>query len=287
MQRKQRGKGDGRSNIDIYIASTIEGNIAMVKLLACPDHTEEEEFLVPIDQLRSMKDVDVRYADLAMRELNDTQLQGFMMSDPSKWPPITVTWTDQGHVMVGGAHRAKAAQLKGMKEIRTICKPFASEVDLIRAAYGDNRRHGLPHSAESRSNYARWLHEQFPKMTQDEIAEEAGITQPTVSIALKRKKKKPKPKQPALGPQLIQPEPEPTTEEKMRESARKDWQTITRDMTKLLEDTKELDEPVRRAAMMEALGNIQDRDNLLALANLIREVLAPSPPAPTKRPKKS
>ena len=73
----------------------------------------------------------------------------------------------------------------------------------------------------------------------------------------------------------------------MRESARKDWQTITRDMRKLFEDTKELDDPMRRATMMEALSNIQDRDNLLALANLIQEVLAP-PPAPTKRtPKKS
>lgn len=71
----------------------------------------------------------------------------------------------------------------------------------------------------------------------------------------------------------------------MRESARKDWQTITRDMRKLMEDTKDLDEPVRRATMMEALGNIQDRDSLLALANLIREVLAPPPPAPTKRKK--
>jgi ParB-like chromosome segregation protein Spo0J len=259
----------------------------MVKLLECPNHTEEEEFLVPIDQLHSMKDVDIRSADIAMRELQDTQLQGFIMSNPNKWPPVVVTWTDQGHVLVGGAHRAKAAELKGMKEIRAICKSFTSEIDLIRAAYGDNRRHGLPHSAESRSNYARWLHEQFPAMKQDEIAEEAGITQPTVSIALKRKPKKTKPKQPetpAPGPQLIQPEPEPSEEEKMRESARRDWQTITRDMRKLMEDTKELDEPMRRATMMEALGNIQDRDNLLALANLIREVLAPPPPAPTKRP---
>lgn len=258
----------------------------MVKLLKCQEHTEEEEFMVPLDQLHTMKEAGISRADLATRDLNDLQVQGFMMSNPHKWPPITVTWTDLGHVLVGGAHREKAAENKGMTEIRAICKAFTSEIDLIRAAYGDNRKNGLPVSAENRSDYARWLHEQFPKMSQDDIAEEAGITQPTVSAALKRKPKKSKqPETPAPGPQLIQPEPEPSAEEKMRESARKDWQTVTRDMRKLMEDTKDLDEPVRRATMMEALGNIQDRDNLLALANLIREVLAPPPPAPTKRKK--
>lgn len=223
----------------------------------------------------------------ALRGVSEKHVERLMFSDPNGWPPIVITMTERGWAIVDGRHRTEATKFKGMKEIRAVCQMFESEMGVIMAAYRANRENSLPIPPESRSAYAYLLHITFPKMTQEEIGAEAGISQPTVSIAISRRDEKkatektPKP----TPPDLLLITPELPLEERERESGRKDWQTITRDVRQLLEDTKDLDTPAQRAILMESLGNIQDRDGLLAIANLIREVLAPPPPpTPTRRP---
>jgi ParB-like chromosome segregation protein Spo0J len=262
----------------------------MVKLLECEEHPGEEEFTVRVDQLQSLEKVSILSnpdANRAIRKLSKEHVERLMFSDPTQWPPIIVTWTDQGYVIVDGYHRVKAMEYKGVKEIRAICRVFESEIEVIRAAYGANREHGLPIPAESRSAYAYWLHTVLPSLTQEQIGLEAGISQPTVSVAISRREEKKKKTAKKSEPTpLITPQPEPPPEEVKRESAKKDWQAITRDVKKLLDDTKDLEEGLRRAALMDALGNIQDRDSLLELARFIQEILAPPPPPPTRIPRK-
>jgi ParB-like nuclease family protein len=264
----------------------------MVQLLKCKEHAEGEEFLIRIDQLHSLRDVGILTnpdARKAMRGVSQKQVERLMFSDPNEWPPIVVVLTDRGWAIVDGYHRRDAMKYKGLKEIKAECREFESEVAVIQAAYRANRKHGLPIPAESRSAYACYLHTVFPEMTQEELGHEAGISQPAVSIALSRREKAAEQKAPKAQEkppdQLITKQPEPLPEEKRHESALQDWQTITRDIRKLLEDTQD-DELTRRAAMMEALTNIQDRDFLLEVAREIQAALAPPPaPPPTRRKK--
>jgi ParB-like chromosome segregation protein Spo0J len=266
----------------------------MVKLLKCEEHIEGEEFLIKIDQLHSLEEVGIlANPDMkkAMRGVSKQHVERLMFSDPNQWAPIVVTLTDRGWITVDGYHRVEAMKYKGVKEIRAVCQAFEAEIEVIRAAYRANREHGLPIPPESRSAYAYVLHIAFPTMTQEEIGAEAGISQPTVSIAISRRdekkatEQKETPKEKPAPDQLITLEPQLPPEERVRESARKDWQTIAHDVRKLLEDTKD-EEGIRRVAMMEALGNIQERDDLLEVAREIQAALAPPTPLPpTKIPR--
>lgn len=263
----------------------------MVQLLKCAEHAENEEFLVKLDQLHSMRDAGLLSnpdARQSLRGVSKRQTERFMFSDPNEWPPILVTLTDRGFVLVDGYHREKAMRWKGIKEIRAVCRSFESEVEVIKAAFNANRRHGQPIPAENRSAYAWYLHTIYPEMTQVELAAEAGISQPAVSIAFGLREGKgsaaPATQEKPVPDQLITPpQPEPLPQEKRHESALSDWQTITRDIRKLLEDTLD-DELTRRMTLMEAMTNIQDRDFLLEVAREIQAALAPPTPAPAQPP---
>ena len=126
----------------------------MVRLL----QEDREDFVVKISDLRTLEDVDIEDADLARRPTDRDHVISLLLSDIRRWPPILVTKTDQGYVIIDGYHRVAATTAIQWDEIRVTCKTFKTEQDMIRACFEANLRHGLPLNETSKSNYARWLH---------------------------------------------------------------------------------------------------------------------------------
>jgi DNA-binding MarR family transcriptional regulator len=227
----------------------------MVKLL----EEDRENFLVRIADLHALDEVGFPDADLAKRKLNREHVATLKLSDENTWPPILITSTDQGYVVIDGYHREEAAKGKGRDEIRATCRTYASEKDVIEACFEANMKHGLNLAPENRSNYAYWLHKTYPEMTQKEIAQRAHIRQSTVSIAIARRE----------GTQ------EPT-EEAQEEAIRKTCQRLTNDATKLLEEINKLPEQNRRAAIINNIDVAEDRANLLKMAEMLEAILRPA-----------
>jgi ParB-like chromosome segregation protein Spo0J len=267
----------------------------MLVMVATLLEDDQSEFYINVDELHSLEETgfedatEVREA----RPLDDFTVETLFFSNPRVWPPIFVTKTDIGYVVIDGNHRWEAARQRPLEQIRATSRTFKSADEVIEAAYTANLTHGKPASKENRSSYARWLHKKFPKLTQKDIGKRAGISQATVSEALARPTPQVEPKQPEVGGKRKAPVPGdliPTgtqpEEEQRRRVAVKDWKTFMRDAKKIMEDTKDLDERMQRAAAMEALTNIADRDALLILAHFIEEILEPPKPPARRRPTK-
>src|SRR5947199_3836808 len=158
----------------------------MTQLLECEG---SEEFLIRIDELYRLDAARFPDAHLVTRPLDPDHLEALITSDPHQWPPVLVTRTDIGYVLIDGYHRKSAARSKGMVEVRAICKAYKMEMQVVEAAFEANIKHGLPSSKESRSKYAYWLSKSYPDMKQEEIGSRAGISQAAVSQAIVRYKK--------------------------------------------------------------------------------------------------
>jgi ParB-like chromosome segregation protein Spo0J len=230
----------------------------MVKLL----REDREEFSVPLADLHDLKETNIPDVNLARRELDREHIDTLVLSsDPTEWPPILISKTDIGYVVIDGYHRLEAARLKGMTEIRATSKTYKNEQELIEAVFQANLKHGLKSSPENRSNYAYWLHITYPKMEQQEIAARAGIKQATVSKAIARREAKEEAK--AEG------------KSQEREAIVRTVRDLTRDATKLMKSMSDLPESEQRAALIESLGSIQDREALLKIARLLEDILEP------------
>lgn len=142
--------------------------------------------LSPYD-LISLKDAEIRGGGFALRELDQENLESLMLSDPTTWPPITVTLTIRGYILIDGYHRWEVVKRRELDRIMATCKPFNNENDIIEAAFRANLHHGLKASTDNKSDYAYWLHLTYPDMEQADIAKRIGITQSTVSRAIARR----------------------------------------------------------------------------------------------------
>jgi ParB-like nuclease domain. len=163
----------------------------MVKLL--PD--EEAEIVVALTDLHSLRDLQISGAEFAQRPLNDAQVISLMQADPSAIPPIVLTRTDLGLVIVDGYHRQEASRRRKRTEIHAIIRAFANENSLIEAAFQANLQHGLPASATTRSDYAYWLFRTYPELTQQAIAKRVGVKPSTVNMSIKRRERERKAEQ--------------------------------------------------------------------------------------------
>lgn len=245
---------------------------------------EDREATVKIDDLIQLRESGIDRAELAQRELNTQYVDSLKESDENAWPPILITKTSIGYLVVDGYHRIAAIRAKKKIEIRAVIKTFKDEKELVEAAFQANLAHGLRAGLQSRSNYAWWLHLIYPDMEQIEIARRAGIAQPTVSNTIKRmeakmKKEEAKKKKPARAPV---PEEQ---EDPHRAKIRSECQRLTQDALRLFEDISQLPEQEQRAAIAESLQNVGDREALLKVALLLEQILKPSKPrsAPRKR----
>lgn len=255
---------------------------------------DQPEFFINLADLHTLEETG--FEDAAeigeQRPIDGYIVETLTFSDPRAWPPILVTKTDIGYVVLDGGHRWEAAKERNMEQIKATSKTFKTEDDVIRAAYTANFLHGNPASKGTRSSYARWLHKKNPQMKQRDIGRLAGISQATVSEALSRPEALPAakpvktPKLKGLVPgQLIPPGTQPEEEQK-RQHTRKDWKTFARDVKKIMEDNRDLDEVTQRALAMETFGNIEDREVVLALIHFLEGILEPPKPPTRRSPRK-
>ncbi|GCE32192.1 hypothetical protein KDA_76760 [Dictyobacter alpinus] len=149
----------------------------------------EDQPLVHIapDALLALKDTHLEGADQAQRSLLPSHLNALLQSDPTTWPPITLTMTNQGALLLDGYHRTEAAKRLALPTIDATIRSFEHIEDAIEFAFQANLSHGQPSSAHTRSAYAYWLHMTYPDLPQTEIARRAGIKPSTVNVALKRR----------------------------------------------------------------------------------------------------
>jgi hypothetical protein len=252
---------------------------------------DQPEFFININELHPLEEMD--FEDAAeireARPLDDFTVETLVFSNPRTWPPILVTKTDIGYVVIDGRHRWQAAKERPLEQLKATCKTFKTPDEVIEAAYTANFTHGKPASKETRSSYARWLHKKDPELTQKEIGKRAGIKQATVSEALSRPAAPPtEPKQPAKPArgkpkELVPGQFLPSEEEQRHARRRKEARTMIRDMTKFFDDIKDLDEEAQRAEIAALFASTEDRNHFLAVAHLVESVLEPPKPTPRKR----
>ncbi len=148
---------------------------------------DEENLLLSPRDFISLRDAGVAGGAFAMRELDQNHVETLVHSDATTWPPVQVTLATCGYIIIDGYHRWTAAQLKRLKAIRASSKTYHSEQEVVEAAFRANLQHGLKASAQTRGDYAYWLHLSYPTMGQIEIARRVGISQAMVSKAIAKR----------------------------------------------------------------------------------------------------
>ncbi|MBA2397031.1 MAG: ParB N-terminal domain-containing protein [Ktedonobacteraceae bacterium] len=148
---------------------------------------EEKHLLLSLHDLISLKDAHIPAGAFAMRPLDQTHIEQLVESDSESWPEIETTLSTQGYIVIDGYHRWEAAKIKQLEHIKAIRRTYASEQEIIEAAFQANLKHGLKASIQARGDYAYWLHLSFPAIDQVEIARRVGMTQGGVSKAIKKR----------------------------------------------------------------------------------------------------
>jgi ParB-like chromosome segregation protein Spo0J len=148
---------------------------------------EEKHLVLSLQDLISLKDAQIAAGAFAMRPVDQTHVQQLVESDSESWPEIEVTLTTRGYIVIDGYHRWEAGKIKSLEYMKAICRPYASEQEVIQAAFEANLKHGLKASVQVRGDYAYWLHLSFPDLDQVAIAQKVGMTQGGVSKAIKKR----------------------------------------------------------------------------------------------------
>src|SRR5262249_51262190 len=79
---------------------------------------DKEDFTLNIAEVRSLRDIVKGAGAFAMRELDQSNVESLVCSDPRSWPEILVTKTNMGYVWYDGGHRLHAAKLLGLSTIQ-------------------------------------------------------------------------------------------------------------------------------------------------------------------------
>jgi len=232
----------------------------MVKLLA----PTKAKMSPKLDQLRTLQEAGFPNGELAMRELDEDLIYTLIMSDPADWPPILLTRTDAGYVIIDGRHRVEAAKRKGMKQIEATVKGYTSDTEAVEEAFQVNMKHGLRSSLQTRSDYAYWLHLTYPDMPQTEIAERAKIKQPTVSIAIARREAQ------EARDAAAEPHRKAASAAELRQrSLTRTFRTMTRTATKIFQIGAEADEDEMISTIQGTIKTDEDRQHLRRVGYLL------------------
>ena len=223
-----------------------------------PDR-EERFFLTPYD-LISLKDAGIRGGAFAMRPLDAAHLESLLLSDPATWPPIKVTLSTRGYILIDGYHRWEVAKRTHLAHLLATCEPFEHENEVIEAAFRANLHHGLKASAENRSDYAYWLHLTYPQMEQSEIAQRVGIQQSTVSRAIARREEELK--RARAGDDVPDP---PARERLLKKSCR----ALTRVALRFLQEVDGLDDGELLRLLHEVVKKREDQVKLARIGRLL------------------
>ena len=243
----------------------------MLELL--PDR--EDHLSLPPSDLLSLEEAGIRGGAFAMRTLNAAHLERLSLSDPSRWPDVLVTRSTRGYVLIDGYHRREDARLRPLAHLLATCRPFAHDNEVVEAAFRANLRHGLPASAENRSDYAFWLHVTYPEMEQEEIARRVGVTQSTVSKAIARRE--------ADLHRARQEEDGAPDEQSRAGHLQKSCRSFTRFALRFLGEVDKLDDADLMQMLQASVKKREDRTKLARIGRLLNSEsslrLRPFPPS--------
>lgn len=240
----------------------------MVKL----EKEDRKKVRVALADLHSLRDIGFATEYAGVRPLNNEHLENLEQSDVESWPPLLITKTDQGYVVIDGYHRIEVAKRKKLTELEATSKTFNSENEVVEAAYRANLTHGLKSSAQTRSDYAYWLYKTYPGMEQKEIARRAMITQPAVSVAIARREAW---AQKAEAEQGEGGEPTPLSDEQIYESISKTFRSITRVTSNLFKSVGKVDDREAISAIRETIRSDEERENMARVGRLLIESAKP------------
>jgi ParB-like chromosome segregation protein Spo0J len=223
---------------------------------------DRKRVLLSLTDLISLEKAGIPGGAFAMREINTAHVEDLVQSEPALWPPIQVTKSDKGYIVIDGYHRWEAARRRKLVTLLADCTTYTNTNDVVEATFRANLFHGLKASQETRSDYCFWLHVTYPFMRQEEIASRVGITQSAVSRAIARREA-----------QLAEAE-RPTEEEQARRITR----TCRRFTRLALRFLREI-EGINYEALVQTLNTVAkkdaEREKIAKLADLLRDSAYP------------
>ena len=151
------------------------------------------EIEIRIDAVISLDKV-FEYGGFAMRDVDKEHIARLVETKLEGVPAIQVANTNKGYVLIDGRHRYEAARQLKKQTVRAIEGTYASEDEIIEAAFQANLKHGIPLDSEGRANYVLWLYG-TTKISQTEISKRVGISQQAVSKIIKKFEREEKPRQ--------------------------------------------------------------------------------------------
>lgn len=117
-------------------------------------------------------------------DLNETHVRQLMASDPDTWPPLLVTFSDDGDklLLIDGFHRHEAAMRLSLRELPSRIEPEAGYPE----AFAANMHHGLTLTTSERKDFAIWLHEDDPTLSYRELGRRTGLNHETIKRAIEQ-----------------------------------------------------------------------------------------------------
>lgn len=155
-----------------------------------------EPEIVNLSSLISLEDAGFPDADMCNRGIDEEHVEHLANSNMEEWEALkVVTCNVNGatrHAVIDGNHRWRAAQIMKAPALLVIAGNYASEEEVIEAAFRANMKNGRAASTGERTQYALWLFWQDPsdKPNMSAIARKVGLNHTTVSRAISKEVKR-------------------------------------------------------------------------------------------------
>lgn len=140
---------------------------------------------IALSDLISLEQAGYEYADF-LRPITKDHVEHLIVCQLEGVPPIDVIAKDSQFVILNGYHRIEAA--KGLKRatIPAIVHQFSEEREVLTFAFQANLNNGLPLSRKEKEAYIVYLTNEYPELSQADIARKVKVNPSTVSKLLKR-----------------------------------------------------------------------------------------------------
>lgn len=171
---------------------------------------------IALKALKNLKEVGIKNGHSPLRDIDKKHVKVLAEAQVDVIPAIECVNTSNGYGIIDGRHRVQAAIERGSEDILAHVQFYASEEDVLEAAFRANLTHGKPASALDRDLYIEWLY-CSRNLTQEDIAKRVGVSMRTVARAIRASKNN------TLG---VSPEPSEKTIEAAVKGFYKAWQIL-------------------------------------------------------------
>ena len=126
--------------------------------------------------LKTMSRKQIKLSEIVLEEHTQPRVNGLderhinelvKHSDPAAWPPIMVDLSG-AYRLIDGHHRYEAAKRLALETL--VADVLSQDGADYEKAFEANSAHGLQLTPEDRKNYARYLRETYPQISEVEIS---------------------------------------------------------------------------------------------------------------------